>query len=522
MAYCAYVRRSRLDYEAERISHEDTLARQRGILADLAKANRHTLTAIYEEVVSGDSISSRPQMQQLISDILAGKWQGVYVTAIDRLARGDTSDQGYLMRVLQVSGVKVYTPTRVLDPLNPDDETNVEFSLFLARQEYKASTRRQQAGRKRSREEGKYIGSKAAYGYRRYKLPDQRGYSLSICQEEAAIVLQIGSWYLHGLDGRPMGLTAIASRLTDMGVPPGENAKVWSPNRIHRMLTNPVYIGVNRWGHEKVERSVSVAGVEKRRVISNDVELNQGMHDAIWTQEMFDAIQQKLHGYGQHKHLPVRKGAALSNPLAGLVVCGECGHVLSHLPPSGRFPAILKCRTRGCPTVQTHRVPVEQTVLAVMQQWLDDAGRISLPDSSTEPEPEASALDGMKAERAKILRQIDRLQDLLEQEVYTVQQYTDRYAKLESRLDALNLSIHAEEQRIASRPVYCTPAEIKPALVRLLESYPRATAQQKNDMLKSCISSIVYRKYKPGLVVKGHTYSDPNAFELDIYPILKK
>lgn len=522
MAYCSYVRRSRLDYEAERVSHEDTLARQRGILSDLALANHHTLSHIYEEVVSGDSISSRPQMQQLIADILAGKWQGVYVTAIDRLARGDTSDQGYLMRVLQVSGVKVFTPTRVLDPLNPDDETNVEFSLFLARQEYKASTRRQQVGRKRSREEGKYIGSKAAYGYRRYKLPSQRGYSLSICQEEAAVVRQIGSWYLHGLDGRPMGLTAIASRLTDMGVPPGENAKVWSPSRIHRILTNPVYIGVNRWGYEKVERTVSVSGVEKRRVIHNDCELNRGIHEAIWSQEMFDAIQQKLHGYSQNKHLPVRKGAALANPLAGLVICGECGHVMSHLPASGRQPALLKCRTRGCPTVQNYRLPIEQTVLAVVQQWLDDAGRVSSPASSAPSEPETSALDAMNAERAKLLRQIDRLQDLLEQEVYTVQQYTDRYAKLEIRLEDLNLSIHAEEQRIASRPVYCTPAELKPSLVRLLEAYPHATAQQKNDMLKSCISSIVYRKYKPGLVVKGNTYSDPNAFELDIYPILKK
>lgn len=522
MAYCGYVRRSRLDYEAERLSHEDTLARQRGILTDLAHTNHHTLSRIYEEVVSGDSISSRPQMQHLIADILAGKWQGVYVTAIDRLARGDTSDQGYLMRVLQVSGVKVYTPTRILDPLNPDDETNVEFSLFLARQEYKASTRRQQAGRKRSREEGKYVGSKAAYGYRRYKLPTQRGYSLSICEEEAAIVRQIGSWYLYGLDGQPMGLTAIASRLTDMGVPPGENAKVWSASRIHRMLTNPVYIGVNRWGYEKVERTVSVSGVEKRRVIHNDCELTPAMHQPIWTQEMFESIQRKLNGYSQHKHLPVRKGAVLSNPLAGLVVCGECGHVMSHLPASGHQPAILKCRTRGCPTVQSYRAPVEETVLSVMRQWLDDAGRMSAPDASPNSEPETSALDGMKAERSKLLRQIDRLQDLLEQEVYTVQQYTDRYAKLESRLDDLNLSIHAEEQRIASRPVYCHPAEIKPALVRLLDSYSKATAQQKNDMLKSCISSIVYRKYNPGVVVKGHTYSDPNAFEIDIYPILKK
>lgn len=520
MSYCMYLRKSRKDYDAERISHEDTLARHRAMLTELASRNRHIIGETYEEVVSGDTIQDRPQCQRMLADVLAGKWEGIYVAAIDRLARGDTSDQGRILRVLQVTGVKVITPSRVLDPLNPDDETTAEISLFLARQEYKVSTRRQQVGRKRSREEGKYIGSKAAYGYRRYKLPNQRGYSLSICEEEASIVRQIGSWYLYGLDGQQMGLTAIASRLTDMGVPPGENAKVWSASRIHRILTNPVYIGMIRWGYEKQERSLSISGIEKRRVINNDCELNQGIHPAIWTIEMFDAIQKKLHGYD--KHLPVRKGSALANPLAGLIFCGECGHVMSHLPASGRQPAIIKCRTRGCPTVQSYRAPVEQTVLSVMRDWLADAGKESAPETETPNEPEFSALESMKAERAKILRQIDRLQDLLEQEVYSVQQYTERYAKLKSRLDDITLNVSAEEKRLASQPVYCQPSEIAPAIVRLLDAYPYSTAQQKNDMLKSCISSIVYRKCNQGVVIKGHVYSDPNAFEIDVFPVLKK
>ena len=520
MSYCAYVRKSRIDAEAERVSHEDTLARQRNILLDLARSNRHHLEETYEEVCSGDSISARPQMQRLIADMLAGKWQGVYVTAIDRLARGDTSDQGYLMRVLNVSGVKVITPTRVLDTRNPDDELNVEFSMFIARQEYKVSTRRQQAGRDRSLKEGKWPGSGAAYGYRRHKYTDQRGWTLVIEPQEADVVRQVFEWYLHGMDGQPMGLTAIASRLTDMAVPVGENGKVWSASRIYRMLSNPVYTGCVRWGYEKTERIVAPDGISKRRAISNAARIGDGLHDAIIPQDVFDAVQAKLHGY--NKHLPVRKGAALSNPLAGLVFCAECGHVMSHLPASGRQPAILKCRTRGCPTVQNYRAPIEEAVLTALRSWLDDAGRISAPETQQQPAPIVSALDTMQAEQAKLIKQIDRLQDLLEQDVYTIDQYTQRFSKLQIRLARLADDIAAEQLRLASQPVYATPAELAPAIVRLLDAYPTATAQQKNDMLKQCISSVSYRKDKQGTVIRGHVYADPNGFTLDIFPLIKR
>lgn len=520
MAYCAYVRRSRLDYEAERVSHEDTLARQRSILTDLSLRNGHVIAHYYEEVVSGDTIQDRPQCQQMITDLIAGKWQGIYCTNISRLARGDTSDQGTILRVLQLTGAKVITPEKVLDPSKPDDQFIAEVSLFLARQEYKSSTLRQQAGRERSLDEGKCIASKAAYGYRRIKLNGQRGWSYEIQPEESAVVRSIAEWYLNGRNGVPMGITAIATHLTNIGVPPGDNAVCWSASRIHRMLTNPVYAGFIRYGYSKVEKTPTLTGYSKRRVIDNGCTVRPGIHQAIISQDTFDAIQQKLHGY--NKHIPVRKGAALSNPLAGLVVCGECGHVLSHLPSCGRQPAILKCRTRGCPTVQSYREPIEQAVLAAIREWLDDAGRLS--SSAVDPAPSApeSALPAMLAELEKVRRQIERAQDLLEQEVYTVQEYKTRRVKLDQRVQEMEKSIADEQQRIAAQPVYATPQELAPSLVHLFDHYEHATPQQKNDMLKSVISSVVYRKSKPGTVIRGHVYSDPLSFELDIYPLLKK
>lgn len=522
MAYCMYLRKSRRDLELEHTTGEDTLARHHSILTDLAQRNHHLIGQIYREVVSGaDAIQDRPQCQQMLNDMIAGKWEGVYVAAIDRLARGDTADQGTIQRVFMVTGALIITPERVYNPRgNAMDEQSVEFSLFLARQEYKISTQRQQAGRERSTDEGKFVGTHAAYGYRKYKLPDQRGFSLMIHEEEARVVYQIGSWYLYGMDGEPMGLTAIASRLTDIGIPPGQNAKRWTASRIYNMLRNPVYAGWIRYGYEKIEKDLSLTGYTKRRVINNDCKLRKGMHQAIWPQEMFDAIQNKLHGY--QKHLPVRKGAPLANPLAGLVVCGWCGHVMSHLPDCGRQPAILKCRTRGCPTVQNYRAPVEEAVLSALRSWLDDPGQLAAPAAQQQTADLISAMESMQSERTKLLGQVDRIQDLLEQGEYSLETYRARYSKLRTRLEELEKAVAEEQAKLDARPVYATPQELRPAILHLLEAYPTATPQEKNDMLKSCISSVRYFKEKRGVIIKGHVYSDPAEFFIDVFPLIKK
>ena len=64
--YCIYLRKSRADLEAEARGEGDTLSRHRRALTDLATARSLPVGAIYEEIVSGDTIAARPQMQRLL------------------------------------------------------------------------------------------------------------------------------------------------------------------------------------------------------------------------------------------------------------------------------------------------------------------------------------------------------------------------------------------------------------------------------------------------------------------------
>ena len=105
---CIYLRKSRADREAEARGEGETLARHERILLDLARSRNYNVGAIYREIVSGETISARPVMQQLLREVEAGSWDGVLVVEVERLARGDTIDQGVVSRAFQFSDTKIY------------------------------------------------------------------------------------------------------------------------------------------------------------------------------------------------------------------------------------------------------------------------------------------------------------------------------------------------------------------------------------------------------------------------------
>ena len=98
MQYLIYLRKSRADQEAELRGEGETLARHEKALLELARRQHLPIADIYREVVSGETIASRPMMQQLLSEVEQGVWDGVLVMEVERLARGDTIDQGIVVQ----------------------------------------------------------------------------------------------------------------------------------------------------------------------------------------------------------------------------------------------------------------------------------------------------------------------------------------------------------------------------------------------------------------------------------------
>lgn len=194
MSYCLYLRKSRADAEAEARGEGETLVRHERTLLELAKKRGLVITEIYREIVSGDTIAARPVMQQLLQEVGQGRRKGVLVMEVERLARGDTIDQGIVAQTFKFSGTKIITPIKVYDPSNEYDEEYFEFGLFMSRREYKTINRRLQRGRSASVKEGKFVSGIPPYGYKRVHVQDGKGFTLAVVPEEADVVKLIYSW----------------------------------------------------------------------------------------------------------------------------------------------------------------------------------------------------------------------------------------------------------------------------------------------------------------------------------------
>lgn len=168
--FCIYLRKSRADAEAEKLGEGETLARHERILTELAVKLGLPIGKIYREIVSGETISARKEIQSMINDCYAGMWKGILVVEVTRLSRGNQGDAQIIMDCLRYSnnnnGVLVVTPTKVYDIVqSSDDEEYMEFELFMSRREYKMIRKRMMRGKLQAVVEGNYMGSYRPYGY---------------------------------------------------------------------------------------------------------------------------------------------------------------------------------------------------------------------------------------------------------------------------------------------------------------------------------------------------------------------
>jgi site-specific DNA recombinase len=91
-----YSRKSREDLEAEERARRagdlnfDVLARHRKRLLEAARAHRWNILAFFEEVVSGELLDERPEIQKVLDWVENRGIDGVLTIDIDRFGRGDS------------------------------------------------------------------------------------------------------------------------------------------------------------------------------------------------------------------------------------------------------------------------------------------------------------------------------------------------------------------------------------------------------------------------------------------------
>ena len=385
-----YLRLSKEDEDLREVKDKkesNSIANQKAlILKTLESMPDVTLYDIYIDDGFTGLNFERPNFQRMCEDIYNGRVNMVIVKDLSRLGRDYIDSGRYVKKIFPSYHVRFVS---VLDHFDSLTATQSDVNLLIPVKNFvNDNYSRDISGKVRShqevmRENGLYVGSHVAYGYKKLETDRNR----IIPDEYAAdIVRKIFDWKLKGLSS-----ASIADKLNGLGVAaPSEykrqlggnyksgfqkNRKAkWSAVAINRILRNKIYIGVLEQGkREKVNYKLNKV-VEKPET---EWAVKENTHEAIISKADFENVAKLL-------NLDTRKSPEEETlfMLSGLMFCGECGR--SMVRRCNRYKdkqsVYYICATynkgKGCSRHSIGQSVVEDILLDAIKRHIEHVARL--------------------------------------------------------------------------------------------------------------------------------------------------
>ena len=499
-----YLRKSRQDDPRETV--EEVLEKHETILQEFAMREfGHKIPErnIYREVVSGESIADREEIKEVLLRITDPNTRGVLVVEPSRLSRGDLTDCGHLIDAFRYSKTLVVTPYMTYD-LEKKMERKFFQDELLRGNDYLEYTKEiLWRGRVAAAKRGCYaVGSPAPYGYKKVKI--DKDWTLEIVPEAAEVVQMIFKWYTQD----NLAPTAMAKKLTEMGIKSPTGRDAWEGNTIRRMLSNKHYLGLIVFSQrrtvtmfeygEKVKRSVKQA--------PEDVIIVKGKHPAIIDDETFAIAQETT--------VPKPRTKAdleLKNPLTGIMRCGKCGHLLARTGFACKEPRLF-CKAHKPRCFKSVAMEeIEKAVLSTLEQVELPALRLKVQnDEGNAIKLQQRVIAKLREQVSELETQEDSLYELLETKVYTPEVFARRHATLEAKLEEAREGLEKAKRAMPKSIDYEERAASLEKAIELFKD-PEASVTEKNNMLKSVIERIDYHGTPLAKAKRGE-----NFFTLDV------
>ena len=498
-----YLRKSRTDDPALTVS--EIVAKHEQMLDDYCRRTWNELVPEqnrFREIVSGETIEARPEIKKVLRMIEQDRYKAILIVEPQRLSRGDLEDIGRLSKLLRYTHTYVITLQYSYDLSDERDRDYFERELKRGNEYLEYSKRIMANGRALAVENGNYLGSRDPYGYRkvRFKEGKKSVCTLEIVPEEAEVIKTIYRLYLDG-----HGAGHICDHLNQYCRP--QRGKTWSRTTIRHILDNPLYIGMVKWQHRKIVKTVENGEIVKRSHERHDCPLYPGKHEPIISEDVWKAVRAKR----DKADIPrVRTSTELKNPLAGLIFCGECDfsmYLWGGGPKNHAAPRLV-CHNRDiiCRQASCRYSDMQDIVAEILRQ--------SIADFEVKIEAgEDERTDEREAFREQLRRRLAALDD---KETNIWEKYAEGMPK---RVFDQLLSELTEERERIEKTLEEAEKEKKPvrysdlittfhAALECLES--DESAEKKNALLKKCIRKIVY--HRP----KSEKRGSPNPISVDV------
>lgn len=496
-----YLRKSQSDDPLMTV--EEVLQKHENILDEWAM--RHLGAKVpeenkFREIVSGETISERPEINKVLRLIESPKYKAVKVVEPQRLTRGDLEDIGRLMKLFKLTNTYVITPERVYDLRDEYDWNAFEAELKRGNDYLRYFKKIQQRGMLESVKAGNYVGSTPPYGFDKIKIKEGKKECPTLKEnpEQAEVVRMIFDMYAN----QGLGRIVICSRLNEMGLK-SSTGGFWDPTSIREILRNVHYIGKVRWNFRKNISVVENGEIKKKRPESSLSEymVFEGKHDGIVPQELFDKAQERM---GRNPR--VKKNAKIRNPFAGLLYCKNCNRTMSltvQKYPDGRdkcAPRITCMRQARCGNGSCTYEDVASKMSDVLRECIADF-EIRVKNN----EGNSVAL------HARLVKNLEqKMKDLEAKELsqWEAQAHPDPAQRMPAEIfKRLNERLLEEKEEV--RQALCKAYESMPEPVDYEEKIqtfqealdalnnPDMEPAITNELLKACIDRIDYYREKP-------------------------
>ena len=490
-----YLRKSQSDDPL--LTVEETLAKHEQMLDGYMERHMPGIGPVpqqnrYREVVSGETIDSRPRFLELLRRIESPKIKAVLCVEPERLSRGSLKEIGRCVELFRYSGTIIITKQYTYDLRDDRDRELFERALMRGNEYLEYYKRIQQNGRLLAVQNGNFIGQKAPYGLKKIQVKEGKSvcHTLEPDQEKAPVVKMIFEMYASGL-----GMVRIADRLNEMHIP-GPGGGKWVGERIPPILGNVHYIGKVRWNYRPTVKKVEAGEIIISRPRAEDYLVFEGKHDAIIDLELWDAVQAIRGKIPRNK-----KNTSGFNPLAGIMFC-ECGRVMSARTYKNKGvefcePRFICSQQRECGNASCRMSDVMDKLVDVLQ------GAVADFEIQIENGDDSSA----EIHRQLVERLEKRLQELQELEIKQWDEKTKggMPAHVFERLNGQTVKELQEVQE-----ALCTARDAIPEPINLQEKVssfraalaalqdPDAPVREQNMLLKKCIERITYSRKRAG------------------------
>ena len=361
---------------------KDDIPMQRIECRKFIEAQGWTLVGEYaEKGISGFKVSAekRDAIMSIRKEAERSAFDVLLVFMFDRLGRRD-DETPFLVEWFISKGIEVWSTREGQQKMESRADKLINYIRYWqAGGESEKTPERVRAKHRQMVEEGLWRGGTRPFGYKlihngRIGKKNRQLFDLAIDENESVIVRDIFDGYIR----RGMGIHRLANYLNSRYPSPD---KIWAPQSVKTILTNPIYIGISRCGDVRspVNEALRIISDEDfefaKRVMSMRVTRKTQTRGDIDEDNPDETKRTKTSIFG-------------ASLLSGLLYCAHCGHKLvgtyhTKKRANGEcyYRPVYRCyngatKAKGCDGQRTYSaLKIEEAVLEIVRQYFSHFGK---------------------------------------------------------------------------------------------------------------------------------------------------